>query len=172
MDSLVNEALEFAAERHAGQFRADGVTPYVRHPEMVVAILRRHGVRHSPTLAAAALHDLVEEGRATLVEIRQRFGNVVAWIVDLLSDPPGARADRWRHQLAFIPKAALNVQVVKLGDILANRIDMIQFPPISWDQRAREAYMDHGVAMARALYAAHPPLAQEIITLVQGYVRP
>ena len=83
---LVGEALAKATEAHAGQVRNGSCgMPYVEHPKMVGELLAAHGYGDE-VLAAALLHDVVEDSETTVEELRQRFGEPVAGMVAVLSD--------------------------------------------------------------------------------------
>ena len=77
---LVRRAYERAMQAHAGQARASGES-YIQHPLAVASILA--DLRLDPaTIAAALLHDVVEDTTITLDDIRQEFGEEVARLVD------------------------------------------------------------------------------------------
>lgn len=83
---LVGAALEKARTAHAGQVRnGSGGRPYVEHPMRVAAMLDEHGYRQE-VLAAALLHDVVEDSGTTLDELREEFGDEVAGLVGALTD--------------------------------------------------------------------------------------
>ena len=83
---LVRAALEKARAAHQGQVRnGSGGMPYVEHPIAVAARLDEHGYGDE-VLAAALLHDVVEDSETTLEEVREQFGGGVAGMVGALSD--------------------------------------------------------------------------------------
>jgi (p)ppGpp synthase/HD superfamily hydrolase len=83
---LVRAALEKARTAHAGQIRnGSGGMPYVEHPMAVAARLDEHGYGEE-VLAAALLHDVIEDSETSLDEIREQFGNEVAGLVGALTD--------------------------------------------------------------------------------------
>jgi (p)ppGpp synthase/HD superfamily hydrolase len=83
---LVRAALEKARTAHEGQVRnGSGGMPYVEHPMTVAARLDEHGYR-AEVLAAALLHDVVEDSGTTLEELRKLFGDEVAGLVGALTD--------------------------------------------------------------------------------------
>jgi (p)ppGpp synthase/HD superfamily hydrolase len=83
---LVKAALEKARAAHAGQVRnGSGGMPYVEHPMAVAARLDEHGYGEE-VLAAALLHDVVEDSGTGLDEIREEFGEGVAGMVGALTD--------------------------------------------------------------------------------------
>jgi hypothetical protein len=83
---LVKDALETARRAHAGQLRrgSDGL-PYIDHPLAVAERLVKH--RHGDeVLAAALLHDVVENSEIEAAEVRERFGEKVAELVEALTE--------------------------------------------------------------------------------------
>lgn len=83
---LVRAALEKARVAHRGQIRnGSGGMPYVEHPMRVAALLDEHGYRDE-VLAAALLHDVVEDSETTLEELHEQFGAEVAGLVGALTD--------------------------------------------------------------------------------------
>jgi (p)ppGpp synthase/HD superfamily hydrolase len=83
---LVRAAYERASAAHAGQIRnGSGGLPYIEHPDAVAARLDRHGYGEE-VLAAALLHDVVEDSDVSVDEIREEFGDRVAELVTALSD--------------------------------------------------------------------------------------
>jgi len=83
---LVRAALEKARSAHAGQVRnGSGGMPYVEHPVAVAALLEERGY-DDEVVAAALLHDVIEDSDTTLEEVRQEFGDGVAGYVGALTD--------------------------------------------------------------------------------------
>src|SRR5436190_1227250 len=76
---ILRRASRFAAQAHAGQQRASG-EPYVYHAFAVARILAQLELNHE-AIAAAILHDVVEDTDVTLVDIRREFGERVATLV-------------------------------------------------------------------------------------------
>lgn len=84
---LTRDAIGFARERHRGQRRAADSAPFLLHPLEVSSLLERS---HYPdhVLAAAVLHDVLEDTDAERSELEARFGRDVAELVALVSDDP------------------------------------------------------------------------------------
>jgi len=83
---VIARAQARAAEAHAGQTRnGSGGLAYIEHPRMVAATLASHDYADA-TLAAALLHDVVEDSDTTVEELRAEFGDEVAALVAALSD--------------------------------------------------------------------------------------
>jgi (p)ppGpp synthase/HD superfamily hydrolase len=83
---LIREALATATEAHAGQIRnGAGGIPYIEHPVAVAELLAEHGWDEE-VLAAALLHDVIEDSEMTLDDLQAQFGEPVTGLVGALSD--------------------------------------------------------------------------------------
>jgi len=124
--SLVDKAVRFAVDAHSGTERRGKGFPYVIHPLEAMEIVA--SVTSDPELlAAAVLHDTVEDTPVTLEMIREEFGPRVASIVDAESDRyvPGVNEqDSWRARkqaaIQRLSDASRDVKIVALGDKLSN----------------------------------------------------
>ena len=111
---LVRAALEQARSDHEGQVRnGSGGMPYIEHPIRVAALLDEHGYGEE-VLAAALLHDVVEDSDTTLDELREKFGDVVAGLVGSMTDDESIddyrqRKAEHRERLAAAPAEALAI---------------------------------------------------------------
>lgn len=127
MTGLFERALCFAAERHAGQKRKACDGPYFLHP-MEVATIVGTMTDDEETLAAALLHDTVEDAGVTLEEIRALFGKRVSLLVmteteDKRPDLPEVMTWRIRKEetLGILQNTKdLSVKMMWLGDKLSN----------------------------------------------------
>lgn len=121
----VLKAASFAARKHRGQTRADGATPYFSHVTRVAFILRDlYGVDDTDAIAAAFLHDTLEDTNTDYDEIEAVFGKTVAdYVVALTKNallPKGARDTEYFARLAEAPEV---VQIIKLADAYDNVTD-------------------------------------------------
>ena len=120
--SLLDRAIEFAVQAHAGMERRGKGFPYVVHPLEAMAIAATM-TPDQEVLAAAVLHDVVEDTDVTLDDLRSLFGDRVARLVDSESDRPELRGD-WRarkeESLKRISEASRDEKIVALGDKLSN----------------------------------------------------
>lgn len=123
---LLDRAIVFAVRAHAGTERRGKGYPYVVHPLEAVGIVATM-TADQELLAAAALHDTVEDTDVTLEQIRAEFGERVASLVadesdDLSSDV--SKEDSWhaRKQAAIdrLSRASRDAKIVALGDKLSN----------------------------------------------------
>ena len=129
------DALEFALEAHGDQWRRSG-DPYIMHPCSVARILAEElDVHNSEILAAALLHDTVEDvEHVTSAEIRQRFGANVEAIVEGCTKVTHYSGDKQTfkklvHRKIFTGAAAKpEVMIVKLADRLHNLRTLASMP--------------------------------------------
>jgi (p)ppGpp synthase/HD superfamily hydrolase len=122
MTSLLETALIFAARAHAGQKRKGTDIPYIVHPVGAMLVLMQAGETDPEVLAAALLHDTLEDAGVTEDQLRQRFGPRVAEIVAGCSEPD-KRASweaRKEHTIAYFKTAPRPVQLVAAADKLHN----------------------------------------------------
>ena len=121
---LVAEAIEFAAEKHQGQVRKGTERPYIVHPCAVLGIAAT--MTSEPyILAAAVLHDTIEDTEATREDIEERFGKKVADLVDAESqEKEKSWYERKSHTIEHVKAAQKDVKIVCLADKLANIRDM------------------------------------------------
>jgi (p)ppGpp synthase/HD superfamily hydrolase len=126
------EALGYAAELHLRQRRKGKGQPYVGHLLGVAAIVIQHGGGEDEAIAGL-LHDAVEDqgGLPRLGEIREKFGERVAHIVDGCTDSyevSGEKLDWGERKRAYIEKVAresADVRLVSAADKLANARDIL-----------------------------------------------
>lgn len=111
---LVKDALEVARRAHAGQLRrgSDGL-PYIDHPLTVAELLVKHRFGDE-VLAAALLHDVVENSEIEIDEIRERFGEIVADLVAAMTEDETIslyedRKEEHRQRVAEADPAALAI---------------------------------------------------------------
>src|SRR5688572_13355592 len=85
---VILKAVEFAAQKHRDQRRKGAkATPYINHPIALANVLRSEGeVQDAAVIAAALLHDTLEDTETTFEELRGHFGSKVADIVGEVSD--------------------------------------------------------------------------------------
>jgi (p)ppGpp synthase/HD superfamily hydrolase len=119
------EALVFATQKHSGQTRKQSNVPYVAHLLGVTALVLEAGGDEDQAIAAL-LHDVVEDcgGAPVLDEVRHRFGERVAHIVDGLTDTDQHPKPPWRarkdHYLRHLQQAGEDVRLVSVADKLHN----------------------------------------------------
>ncbi len=129
-ERLIRSAAAFAAEAHANQQR-DGGAAYVNHPINVARILHDRGVQDAAVLAAAYLHDTVEDTAVSVRQLRDRFGSRVADLVSQMTLSPEEQQDFRTKVRALVEHAAKmtpDCKLIKLADRLDNMRDLHQRP--------------------------------------------
>ena len=124
---LVSEAIAFAVKAHDGMRRKKSDAPYILHP-MEAAVIVGTMTDDQNLIAAAALHDVVEDANITMGEIEERFGERVRELVESETEDKRADlppADTWRirkeESLEMLKNTDdIGVLMVWLGDKLAN----------------------------------------------------
>jgi guanosine-3',5'-bis(diphosphate) 3'-pyrophosphohydrolase len=139
--TLIERAFDVAAKAHSGQKRRSG-DPYITHPVAVAGILAELGMT-PPTLAAALLHDTVEDTDYTLDQLRKDFGDEVAMLVDGVTKldkvtyGDAAQAETVRKMVVAMSRD-IRVLVIKLADRLHNARTWRYVPQASAARKARE----------------------------------
>ncbi|MGE0144362.1 MAG: HD domain-containing protein [Planctomycetota bacterium] len=140
--SLLIHAANFAADRHATQRRRGTDTPYVNHPLAVARrLIDQGGIDDTVTLAAAILHDTVEDTKTSHEELRARFGDEVAAVVaEVTDDRRLPKAERKRAQVRKAGTLSASARAVKLADKLDNLSDLLQLAPPTWSPARVRGY--------------------------------
>lgn len=117
----LHEAIMFATERHAGQKRKDTDIDYICHPLEVAQILTAMDPQNDDLIIAGILHDVVEDGKATIEEVLQKFGPHVANLVAAHThSKEGTWIDRKRRAVEEIANATFEVKQLVLADKVSN----------------------------------------------------
>jgi (p)ppGpp synthase/HD superfamily hydrolase len=168
-DELIAAAKAFAAEAHSSINHRRRYTndPYIVHPEEVAKIVASRP--HTPEMIAAAyLHDTVEDTPVTIDDIRQRFGPTVAALVDDLSDistaTDGNRAARKAIDLKHTAAASNQAKTIKLADLISNSHSIIMHDP-----NFAKVYIREKQALLDVLVGGDPVLFATARGIVQRY---
>lgn len=157
-------AAHFSADRHRDQ-RRKGVrdTPYINHPlEVAERLVRVGGIEDVDILAAAVLHDTIEDTETTEAEIAALFGPIVAGLVMEVSDD---RRLTWRErkalEIAHAPRLSPGAKLIKLSDKTSNTADTASNPPSDWSHRRLCDYLDFAQAVATGCRGQNAALDRE-----------
>lgn len=141
---VVARAYRMAAKAHDNQRRRSG-EPYIVHPFGVAKIVADLGMNDASAVAAALLHDAVEDTRIELEDIQRAFGSEVAMIVDGVTKLDRLRFDSKEHQQAASFRKMLvamakdiRVLIIKLCDRLHNLRTIAALPAWKQERTARE----------------------------------
>ena len=152
---LILAAAEYAAVAHRGQTRkGESRRPYVEHVLAVAGTLTAHGVDDAAVLAAALLHDTIEDCGRTRDELAAVFGAEVADIVAEVSDDTRLPSrERKRLQVEHAHELSRGARLVKLSDKFHNVREVGFDPGLGWDFERRRGY----VAWSQSVVAGMPP---------------
>jgi len=179
---VLQRAYETAAYLHRDQQRRSG-DPYITHPIAVATILAELGMT-VPTLAAALLHDTVEDTGYSLDALREDFGDEVARLVDGVTKldrvvyGQASAAETVRKMVVAMARD-IRVLVIKLADRLHNMRTISFMPAVKQELKAREtleiyAPLAHRLGMNTmkweledlAFATLYPKMYEEIVRLV------
>lgn len=165
---IIKHAAQFASHHHSavGQKRKYTNEDYIVHPAAVAAIVS--SVSSDPDVIAAAwLHDTIEDTKATYEDILHLFGLRIASLVMELTNPSkpedGNRAARKAIDLAHIEKASPAAKTIKLADIYDNLSSIIERDP-----EFAKVYLKEKAAMIKVLREGDAGLYTLVETLIAG----
>ncbi|MEY3496507.1 MAG: hypothetical protein RJA80_730, partial [Actinomycetota bacterium] len=179
---LVNKAYEVSKKQHEGQKRRSG-EEYITHPIAVAQILADLGLS-SETLAAALLHDTVEDTGYSIEKLEEDFGAEVARLVDGVTKldkvkyGESSAAETVRKMVVAMARD-IRVLLVKLADRLHNMRTLKYLPSQKQEQKAKEtleifAPLAHRLGMNAIKWeledlsfaTLYPKMYEEIVNLV------
>lgn len=129
-EDVVHKARAFAAKAHGAQRRKYEDAPYLVHLERVVQLLREHGFDAPTLLAAAYLHDVVEDTSVSMQDVLDGFGPEVAELVYWLTDAEqGGRKIRKIMSAWRLSRAPVEAKLIKLADFADNTPSIVERDP-------------------------------------------
>ena len=132
METLLSRADAFAAKEHEGQVRRYSGFAYIEHPREVAAIVAM-ATEDEEVIAAALLHDTVEDTSVTADDIRLHFGARVARLVlevtNVARKSDGSRSVRDAINRRHVSYASNEGKTIKIADILANTKNIVAEDP-------------------------------------------
>jgi (p)ppGpp synthase/HD superfamily hydrolase len=140
---LVERARIFATAAHAAvaQLRKYTNEPYIVHPAEVASIVENVEGATFEMIAAAWLHDVVEDTGVTIEVIRAEFGTEVAelvgWLTDVSRPEQGNRAIRKAIDRAHTAGATAEAQTIKLADLISNTRSIVEH-----DEKFARVYLE------------------------------
>lgn len=166
MNSLILRASRFADMAHYGLIRKWSGEPYITHPMRVAFKVSQHPEAVDTWVAAAWLHDVVEDTPVDYIDIRQTFGIVVADLVDELTNiytkeanPELNRAERKAKEFKRISGLSRAAKIIKLSDRIDNLND-------SLDTGFAGVYLEESKQLADVLADADVGLHGELCLLI------
>ncbi|PWC35884.1 HD domain-containing protein [Azospirillum sp. TSO35-2] len=134
--SIVTSALRYAAEIYDGIYRpGSSRAPFVTHLSETAELVARAGGTPDE-VAAAWLHDVVEDGHASLATIREQFGSAIAALVEAVTDPADVGSlpikERKTAQAARLATASDGAKRIKMGEQISILRALAVERPASW----------------------------------------
>jgi (p)ppGpp synthase/HD superfamily hydrolase len=132
MSELVERARIFATAAHGavGQLRKYTFEPYIVHPEEVAKIVTWAAEYNEHMIAAAWLHDVIEDTKVTEGLLRSEFGDkvtdLVVWLTNVSVPSDGNRKARKQKDLENLAKAPAEAQTIKIADLIANTPSIVK----------------------------------------------
>lgn len=176
---LIEHAIRVAARAHRHDLRKGSDIPYLSHSASVALLLERVGISDDQILAAALLHDVVEDTAVTLEDLARDFPPTVVELVGGLSErklDEQGNSRPWRDRkvdhLAVIEVASFGVRAIVLADKLHNLgtmvFDIEQGEPI-WERfnASRDDILWYQQAMLKAADHGEPELVPLVAACLQ-----
>ena len=142
---LLAKAWNFAAQKHAAQ-RRKGVAqePYVNHlAEVAELVAVATDGTDANLVAAAVLHDTIEDTETTAGELAQGFNeDICRLVLEVTDDKSLAYQVRKDRQVSTAATKSDRAKVLKLADKTANLRSLAKSPPVDWDAAQRRQYLD------------------------------
>ena len=155
-------AANFSALKHRDQRRKDRESsPYINHPLSLAFVLTNEvsGVDDENVIAAAILHDTLEDTDTTEAEIADIFGEAVLKIVlEVTDDKTLPKHVRKQLQIDHASQLSREAKLVKLADKICNVRDMANSPPFDWPVERQHEYFDWSLAVVNELRGTHAEL--------------
>jgi guanosine-3',5'-bis(diphosphate) 3'-pyrophosphohydrolase len=158
---LLLGVLAFAAERHSRQRRKDvDASPYINHPIALANVLANEaGIDSIDVLAAAVLHDTLEDTETTVADLDAAFGPRITRIVlEVTDDKTLPKAVRKQLQIDLAPQLSYEAKLVKLADKICNLRDVATAPPVGWSLQRRQEYFDWARQVVERMRGTHARL--------------
>jgi GTP diphosphokinase / guanosine-3',5'-bis(diphosphate) 3'-diphosphatase len=137
-------------------------SPYINHPIALMHVLCIDGGITDPRiLAAAALHDTIEDTETSREELEAAFGfDVASLVTEMTDDKSLPKAERKRLQIERAPTTSWEGALVKLADKICNLRDMIS-QPLGWGLAGQREYFD----WAKEVVDRLPPVNERLLEL-------
>ena len=163
----IAEAVSFAARAHKHQLRKDKETPYIAHPVRVCLVIRHvFGIDDPSVLAAAVLHDTIEDTTTDYDDLAERFGTDVAdTVAAMTKDMRLPEPEREPAYLKQLLAGGWQVAVCKLADGYDNLSDFAALPPAG-----QQKQLGKMAEYLEALRPAVPPEARRAFEIVAAKV--
>ena len=180
---LIEHALRFASSAHCDQYRKGSDVPYIMHPAAVMEILLRAEFTNETILAAALLHDVIEDTPVSEEQLAAEFPESVVNLVRFLSEEkrhPGGEKIPWlqrkKSHIAKVRNSPLEARAIVLADKCHNLHSLLydlKRDDTAWNKFNASAsemiwYHQEMIAAAAQSDEALHPLLQECLKVLEG----
>ena len=118
--TLIEKADQLAERAHGGQTRKESGVPYITHPRAVAQMLKDHGFSDA-VVAAALVHDVVEDTSLTLDDVRRELGDEVADLVQVVTyDDSLSWEDKREKYIEAVRQAPEGAKAISVADKIHN----------------------------------------------------
>jgi len=160
-NNIILKAAHFAAQKHRDQRRKDeDSSPYINHPIKVALIISDIGkIQDTEIIAAALLHDTIEDTNTKPEELEELFGTRIRKLVEEVTDDKTLnQLERKKRQVEHAAELTEDAILIKLGDKIANVMDVTNTPPKYWTKDRRSKYFDWAEAVINNCSKTNPLL--------------
>ena len=155
---MILKAAKFASDKHKGQFRKGNLnTPYINHPIKVAYVLEKVGGISDPEIIAAALlHDVIEDTDTTHSDIKNIFNEKVADLVLEVSDEKDKpRDERKAMQIKNASNLSYEAKLIRIADKICNIQDICGADIPNWSYEQKFKYLEWAKDVVDQLKGTH-----------------
>lgn len=164
--NIIISAAQFAKRAHEGQFRDFTRVPYIFHPARVAGRVALHPEATEAMVAAAFLHDVVEDTPFNLQDIATATSQEISGLVSQLTNPSKnmklPREDRKAIDRAHLRKATRQARIIKMIDRIDNLRDLA-----GAEEQFKVLYAGESLLLADTVGDADAALKAELVELCQ-----
>lgn len=159
-EDLILKAGYRAACLHSFQKRKDGKTPYINHPLEVAWLLSEVGkIRDQDILAAALLHDTIEDTEMTMDFLTSEFNfKIASYVAEVTDDKSLSHDERKAAQIQKSPNLTYGARLIKIADKIANVRALTPEYPLGWDSERKNHYVRWAQKVIEKIRNTHPAL--------------
>jgi (p)ppGpp synthase/HD superfamily hydrolase len=166
----VLKAARFASLKHVSQRRKGAAAePYLNHLIEVAELVSLAITEPDTNLVAAALlHDTIEDTKTSKEELVQEFGpDIASLVAEVTDDKSLPNAVRKRLQIEHAPRLTVRAQAIKIADKISNLRGILSTPPEDWDLRRKREYFDWARRVVEGCAAPNAFLKEEFAQVMR-----
>lgn len=174
INSLLDDAIIFARDKHKEQFRSSKFSnekiPYFNHVEEVANLIKKYYPDNIEMQCAAYLHDTLEDTNTSVSELINKFGeNITNIVKEVTDDPELSKKEQKQNQLETMPIKSFEAQAVKKADKISNTKSLLTNPP-NWNKSSILGYAKSNKNIVYSTIGMHPGLEDEFIKIYEEVI--